>query len=287
MRKASIHSLLFAAAVMCFCARANGQVAVNALSESQRVIELISPSHPGFNAALDADYAGLRQADGFEMLRPFIALLRNNSGHGIKAYVLKWNVVKPDGRTYKLVRIPWAHGGQREALTGELIVWKPGEPRLVSPSFDWDSSTAYNEKRRKLLSALAKGPLGTGGAEALNIEVSLDAVIYDDGVFSGPDTENFSYQYECERNGEQDEGEVALNLLEREASDEEIVERLNHDSARSDTEDATDRITFVDIAKGREARKLLTELKRNGRDGLKRRAVWLTSYARTALRRES
>jgi len=254
--------------------------------EPYRRIELFRWNQASFEAAVDADYPGLRQLNDFQNIKPFIAVLRNDSTHGIKAYVVKWSVIESTGRRYERTRIPWMGAGSREALTGEQIVWKPGERRLVSPSFDWGVSPSGIERRRKLLSALSKGPLATDAANALTVEISLDAVVYDDGVLSGPDKGNFCDRYECERNGELEEGAFVLSLLDLNLSDDEIVAQLNADIAKGQTQDGTDRANLLNAARGKEARIFLTVFNRNGRSGLQNLSLRLKSYDRTTLRRQ-
>jgi hypothetical protein len=250
-----------------------------------RSIELLRSNQPSFEPSIDATYPGLRQLDGFEAVKPFIALLQNNSEHGIKAYVVKWSVVDVAGRRYELTRSPWAGATASGALTGEQIIWKPGEARLLSPSFDWGVSARAIESRAKLLSALSKGRFATDATTALSIDIWLDAVVYDDGVFGGRDKGNFYDRYECQQNGEQDEGAFVLSLLQLNLSDGEIVARLNADVEKGRGQDGSDRASLLDAARAKEARALLAVFNRSGWSGLKSVSLRLTSSERSVLRR--
>jgi hypothetical protein len=251
-----------------------------------RNVDLVCSSQPDFEASIDVNYPELRQSDGFEGVKPFIALLRNNSEHGIKAFVVKWVIVGPAGHKYEFTRMPWAGPGTSDPLTGDQVIWKPGELRLVSPSFDWSVSRQPHESRAKLLSDMSKGRLGVDPASVLSIDIWVDAVVYDDGFFSGPDKGNFYDRYEREQKGEQEEGAFALSLLELNLSDDEIVQRLSTDIEKSRERNETDPASLEDAARGKEARMLLAVFNRKGRSGLKTISLLITNHARTLLRKE-
>jgi hypothetical protein len=251
-----------------------------------RRLELLRSNQPDFEPSIDANYPGLRQLDGFEAIKPLLVMLRNNSEHGIKAFVIKWSVVEATGRRFELTRSPWAGTSASGTLAGERIIWNPGEARLASPSFDWGIPGPGIESKAKLISAMSKGRLATDASASLNIDIWLDAVVYDDGVFGGPDKGNFYDRYECQQKGEQDEGAFALSLVELNLSDGEIVARLNADVEKARGHDESDRASLLDAARAMEARALLTILNRYGRSGLKTFSLRLARAERTILRRQ-
>jgi hypothetical protein len=255
------------------------------MPEEQRKIELILSNQQGFDTALNVDYPGVRSLEGFRVIRPLVAILYNRSRHGIKAYVVKWVIVDARGRTQVRNLVPWAEAGGREALTGEEVVWNPGEPRLVSPRFNWGVSPFDVQDRTILMASLANDPLAAESAAARSINISVDAVIYDDGVFSGPDNGDFYDQYECERNGEQEEASLALSWLDSRLSDDDIAARLAADMEKGLVADGSDRNSLLDAARGREATRLLKAFKSGGSTGLRSLSVRVTTYKRAALRR--
>jgi hypothetical protein len=263
----------------------HGSVDALATLDGERKIEFVLSNQPGFDTALDVDYPGVRSLEGFRIIRLLVAILYNKSRHGIKAYVVRWVVVDARGHREVHNLVPWAEAGGHEALTGEEIVWNPGEPRLVSPRFNWGVSPFDVQDRANLMASLAKDPLTAESATALSIDISVDAVVYDDGVFTGPDNGDFYDRYECERNGEQDEAELALSWLDGSLSDDDIVARLTADIEKGLTADASDRNSLLVGARGREATRLLKAFRLTGRTGLRNLSARVTSYKRAGLRR--
>jgi hypothetical protein len=277
--------LLAAIEVVSFASSIRAPTGVCSFAEKQRNIELIRSSESGFDTAVDVDYPGVRNLDGFNRVRPFLAILKNKSGHGIKAYVVKWVVVGARGRHEEHALVPWADAGGREALTGEEIVWNPGEPRLISPIFNWGVSPFDNQMRASTISAMARGLFAIDSNSPVTVDISLDAVVYDDGVFSGPDKGNFYDRYKCERDGEQDEAESVLSWIEASLSDDDIVTRLTAEIDKGLAADGIDRDSLLNAARGREGTRLLKAFRSGGRTGLRNLSLRVISYKRTALRR--
>jgi hypothetical protein len=262
------------------------QMAVSRAIDQPRKLELLRSSEQGFDGSIDAFFPGLRQLDGFEPIKPLLVMLHNSSGHGIKAYVVRWVMARAKDSTRQREGIYWAGTGGSEALTGEEIVWKPDESRLVSPLFNWGVSPTVSQRMDKLLSALAKGPIVTDAADALNIEISIDAVVFDDGVFLGPDKGGFYDRYECERNGAQDEGKFVLSLLNANTSGDQIVAGLKANIETGQNQDGIDRNSLLGAARGREAQRLLRVFNESGRGALESLSRRLVGYAPTVLRRQ-
>jgi hypothetical protein len=251
-----------------------------------RSIELVRYDQADFETAIDVGYPGLRQEVGFDSVKPFLCILRNHSGHGINAFVLRWEVIESDGRRMELTRSPWAGASAGGTLTGERPIWKQGEDRLISPSFDWGATTSGHESRAKLISAMLKGRLVPSSSAVLRIDVWLDAVVYDDGVFVGPDQSGFYNRFECQQEGEQDEAAFVVGMLDLNFSDESIAAGLKADVEKQRGQDAGDKAALVDAARAQEAQILLAVLNRSGRAGLKNIALRIRSAQRTVLQRQ-
>jgi hypothetical protein len=278
--------LLVAIELVAFVGSEHGPTSVLALHGQPRNIELTTSNQPDFGTAVDVDYPGVRNMDGFSAIAPVLAILRNVSGHGIKAYVVRWEVIGARGSSQVHNLIPWADAGAREPLSGEEIVLKPGESRLVSPRFNWNVSPFEVQNKPDLLRALATGPLATEAAQARRIDISIDAVVYDDNVFSGPDKGDFYDRYECERNGEQDEGKAVLSLIDDNVTDDEVRMRLASDIEQGLESEGTDRESLLEASRGREAKRLLGTFNFKGRREVKELCLHLLTYDRTLLKRQ-
>jgi|HubBroStandDraft_4_1064222.scaffolds.fasta_scaffold35894_2 hypothetical protein len=278
-------SILIATGTIFLTCSVRAQVGVSLPLEQHRTLDLLRSNQPGFEIAVDVQFPGLHKLDGFQAIKPFLAMLHNMSGHGIKGYVVRWVIVGANGSTHELNGTFWAGTGGPEVLSGQEIVWKPGEFRLVSPLFNWGVSSLDVQSRANLLSALVKDSLATDATNALSIDIFIDAVVYDDGIFSGPDSEDFYDRYECERNGALDEGIAVLNLIDRNASEDEIVTQLKTAIEKGQEKDGTDRTSLLEAARGREAQTLLGVFNQGGRIALRNLVQRVVSYNRTTLRR--
>jgi hypothetical protein len=252
--------------------------------EPARNIELLRWNQPNFEERLNENYRETGTVQSFEAAKPFVALLRNDSSHGINAFVVRWTIIEGNGRKYELTQHPWVGAGAGGTLTGEKVVWRPHEVRLISPWFDWTPSSDA-ASRSKVLEALSRGRLNNSAESVLSVDIWLDAVVYDDGIFAGPDKGNFFDRYECQQKGELNEGAFALSLLELGLSDDEIIARLNADVEKGSFEGGVDQDSLLNSACAKEASLLLVIFKRSGRGGLKDTSMRLVSTQRTVLRR--
>src|SRR5579864_83270 len=177
-------------------------------------LTLITPSDPAFDnemAAIFPRYLGLVK---YPAMRPYLAILRNDSPRTARACEVIWRVQAanpdaPDGVGEGTV-------GRQGALTTPLeLRWpgglgqsdksiRPGEARLLSPFFNGGPADAsvfgfFNQP------ALLPDP-----ASFSLIHPELDCVVYGDGSFAGPNRTHLLLRYFVARDAQHDE---ALTIL--------------------------------------------------------------------------
>jgi hypothetical protein len=198
--------------------------------------------------------------------------------------MVKWSITDLSGQNHERRQTSWLRGGLGYP-SGETVVWKPGEARIVSPMFNLNESRVKARDMSRLFNALASGPLAKEVNRISRVEISLIAAVYDDGLCESQKQSDSCDRYENERNGERDEAATILEALNLNLSDDQIAARLNEDIAKSQAADGNDISDSLEAARGREARILLSIFKRHGRTHTWETAQQLARYPTTTLRK--
>lgn len=56
-------------------------------------LTLLQATDPEFDRLLDANFPGFDRLDGYKTFRPFLAILRNDTTHTVRSYMLLWDRV--------------------------------------------------------------------------------------------------------------------------------------------------------------------------------------------------
>jgi|GEM_PF-3007473 len=103
-------------------------------------------------------------------------------------------------------------------------------------------------------------------------------------LFVGPDEARLQDHFECERNGQHDEGYSMTLAIRKQLSDNEIIAKLNEHIQKGWTSrPGTDRESLYYVARGNEAQLLLQLLKQTGRPKLEHAVSQLAKMPRTQL----
>lgn len=183
-------------------------------------LTLIGPSEPSFDSLLAALMKGKPHVPA-ELLRPYSVFIKNKGKKDVVAYKLRWECAKRDGTTIfkdsstssAWVLMNWAGPDHERAVAeaGQVVrknsVWfyslkAPPQP-MEATEEDTDADGGWHA-----IAGAGEAAASPGRARAaeeadairlLNAElqtytaitVSLDAVVFDDGTFAGPDTSGF------------------------------------------------------------------------------------------------
>lgn len=189
------------------------QVRFNKRDLPKHGVQLITSVDPEFALTVSNHFKN-RSTDSPENLQPFSVFIKNSGNKSIVAYMLVWQLVKPNGQVL-INRTAYAEAG--------VLM---GNPIPSSPSFKHISAIQPNEVRCFSWSgAIDEKEVGLGGAESIqskrveglppaepaairaqltaelseatDLTVSLDGVFFDDGTFVGPNTTGYFGQIQA------------------------------------------------------------------------------------------
>ena len=163
--------------------------------------ELIVSADPRFDALrLDiTKHAGTN--DTIENFSRLSVLLQNNYSQPVLGYTMRWNAIDVTGHAHRFNQIFWqklslaAVAGEissknkrkvQSALMAHVIL--PGSARLLSPFFN--ISRHSDVANFGLTGFLGPADFPQQMANASTIEVTLDAIVYGDGLCEGKDVLN-------------------------------------------------------------------------------------------------
>jgi hypothetical protein len=165
------------------------QVSVSDIQEHG--LGLISPSSTSFSGMFDAVRENMPGVS-LEGIGPYSVFIRNEGRRAVVAFILKWELTKPDGSVvtetnqyvtkYSLMGDGISEPGGHIIRTNTAWLAFPGfamaldAPELMSgdPKF-----AAYLDR------------VGNNLGQYTNVTLSLDGVFFEDGAFVGPDTTGF------------------------------------------------------------------------------------------------
>jgi hypothetical protein len=145
-------------------------------------LELMSPAAPDFDAAVHSLFRG--NADELLKLKPFLTILSNRCDRTLVAYAIKWEVAQRIGTYGSMSQHKYPDAVAPEApRRGNEI--RPGEQKIVAMGIEidcgrWGGQATEEFSLRQFVEWF------TEYKDAKALEISIDAAIFDDGEFSGP-----------------------------------------------------------------------------------------------------
>jgi hypothetical protein len=210
---------------------------------------VITPSDPAFDSELSSALKKTNNelSELIQAAKPFSVFVRNSSDLSIVGCSLEWIIVKPDGSVLnqgQSYSTPGALMGMKpmdEAMTGHTDLINPHSTAFISLDpetkqfFDWRtrsfvslSELGAGEKQEieEHVSYLRKTykDLLTSGTK---ITISIDATIFSDGSFLGPDNNRLIAETRSMVNAKRDLAELIERDIRHHRSSEEIFERID------------------------------------------------------------
>jgi hypothetical protein len=245
----------------------------SAQSAPLRQLTLIHPEDPDFDTLLNTNFPGLERLDGYSAFRPYLVLMRNDASQSARAYAVEWETRSSNGMIHRSV----SHFIQKRnpAVTIDRQAFTPGELRLISPTFDV-SPVEYTRQQNSianLMSALSTHP-PYSFVNTQSITASVDAAVFADGAYIGPDRNRLLLRYQCKRDAERDVAQALLQLLDAKAPVGDVLALLEHDAqaGRAANTSQADRDSVYALYRGREAQTFLTLYHRGGIESVMTRA---------------
>ncbi len=216
--------LAIAIAGIVFLPRSQGQTKtfnsqIEAVGLAKHGLEVIPPNHPKFSKLMTAKKPG--------PVAPFSVLVVNNSDRAVTSCTLKWEVVSPDGQTTIQFRTKVdpietiyeggiAHLNEGIAAKGNLLFSLTEISSRDNPS---RTGTGFS--------------MGGGGSNitaklsaSVKVAVSIDGVLFADGLYVGPDANNYFELFRGQVEADRDLASEIDRLVNDGATPETIANHL-------------------------------------------------------------
>jgi hypothetical protein len=255
----------------------------SAQSKPSRQLTLIHPDDQNFESLLANNYPGFQHFEAYQTVRSFLVLLRNDTANSARAYAIKWEIRGTDGLTHRLqnyyIQKHFLPVTERRPLV-------PGEVRLLAPFLNL-SPDQYNVQYDYVAKLVASNTSFAlfSPSKVSSVNTTVDAAIYDDGAYAGPDHFQLLLRYQCVRDAERDEANSVLQLMDANVPSEEIVQQLHQHTKDNFAVNTShlDRATLYALYRGKEAQHLLGQHEHGGDTALRRRATAMAQHPRETL----
>ncbi len=248
---------------------------------------LAEVSDPDVAQALDSGYPGLRTDSHLDPFRPLMVYLRNESTQNILAYTVVFHVVPLHGQP-EAIHVTIEHRADLPGRIGDLFpVLEPRESRVIGPWFNWGTLKWVDHHETDKFAGLANVRFVSSLSAAKSVDVSLDAVVFEDNSIVGPDVYDLRSRFESLRNGQRAEGVAVAQMFAENQALSSISGRLQADiSLGRDALGKSDRESLEVVARAARASEFAHILQKRGPEALRVAACRLASYSVTTLQVE-
>ena len=185
-----------------------GVVHLRVQQTASQSLTLVKPTDPDFESTLDSYFPGLSLEDGYQQaIRPFLVILRNDSGLPAAAYAITWTARYESGWVRPLRNM----FVNRPLMLRLAMTYIPPEGvRLISPLFNVTPNEYGSHPNFAQMYPAENYPSSN---ELASVDPNVDGVVYNDGTFIGADTTHILQRYVMARFADRDEALAALNLI--------------------------------------------------------------------------
>lgn len=170
-------------------------------------LTLIKPSDPRFDDMIDINYPGLSHESAYQSMRPFLVIVRNDTGLPAVAYAITWTTeyTTGPGRQYQAVVV------NRPLMNRGAMQYIPsGAVRLLSPVLNL---TPKDYQSYQSFSKMFPASIFRGSQGLVSVDIKVDGVVYNDNTFIGEDKTRILQRYVMARFAIRDESRAALRLI--------------------------------------------------------------------------
>lgn len=230
-------------------------------------LTLIKPSDSNFDSTIESYFPGLSDEAGYQQaIRPFLALVRNDTGVTAADYAITWTVHYTDGFARPLraifVNRPLMYLPATTYIAPESI-------RLVSPLFNMTPEGYQANKQFAQEYPASHFPYS---GRLASVEVGVDGVLYRDGSFIGPNSTHLLDRCAAAHFAARDEALAVLNFVNSSTAPEFVVieqlqQILNQDIQREVRVHQQNLLARYVSARGQSAQDMLRILRNRGLSG--------------------
>lgn len=195
---------------------------------SEHSVRLKDAHHPEFNLRA-AELQRRQRDDAFELLKPFSVLLKNDTQKTIVAYSVIWRFIGNDGRpgvagaTFMALGALLDGGAKRYTSdTTMYTIVRPGSSRLLSPLHNIGDDRTPNSPVPASSGQVVLRQL----SQTTDLSVSVEAILFEDGTFVGPDPDNLIDTIQSRFDGEHDFYELISRAKQDKRTAEDILQEV-------------------------------------------------------------
>lgn len=192
------------------------QVETTGLPEHR--LMLIGPNDPTFYKLMAEKTSGA----GIRAAKPFSVFVVNNAARSVAACMVKWDVLQSDGRIITHSR----------ANSGTLQIVPDGRSAHFSDDIVPNSNRLFSlidsveDSERQFRMGGGSPDLVRQLSESVKVTVSIDGVLFTDGLFVGPDTKNYFARLSAEIEANRDLNAEIAQLADTSVKPEAITNHL-------------------------------------------------------------
>ena len=177
------------------------QIAVVTTSSPSPDVVIVSPQDPGFDPIARRLLGAAASGRALD-LKPFLVIVSNRSPGTVVAFEVAWKTTYTDQSVSNgYTEFKYPDGAMPAILDGRDPPLGSGDERLVGREFQLDPSWTAADVQDVLLGTIQDQQAEMPRIERLDI--SLDAVIFADGLLVGPDTQGFAKTFAIHVNEKQ------------------------------------------------------------------------------------
>lgn len=148
-------------------------------------LEVVGPKHPTFNKLIAGETSNVDKSK----VQPFSVFVVNNSNQAIASCTLKYEILLRDGQTVthfntKTATLETVSDGG----TSQLSEGMAAKSNLL---FSLTDSSSPTNQRRNFRTSGGGSSIADQLSNSVEVKVSIDGVLFVDGTYVGPDTNNY------------------------------------------------------------------------------------------------
>jgi hypothetical protein len=171
---------------------------IHAVGLSSEHITLTSPAESEFDPLVRSLFRG--NSEELLKLKPFLVIVSNDSPRTMVAYTLRWEIELPLGRR-STSKYPDAVGGSAPMRGNEIC---PGEQQIVPKDMEIDCGRWNGSNPTEDFYLRQSAERCEEFADATDIRIGFDAVIFEDGEAIGPNMSSLCDHFAAYVNAKQD-----------------------------------------------------------------------------------
>jgi hypothetical protein len=246
--------MVLLAALCCTAIAMSAQTIVPAGPGAPNRVHLIFGTEASFDTLVSQHLPDIAASPHFQAMKATSVVVANDTPFAVRAIALKWVVTQADGTEATSYTCICPEPAGRVLLPGRRAALLPSHVALASPlAHAEEGAVAGHAVNAALMNSVftnVHAGIAPDVLSAQKIGVTIDAIVFGNGVVAGPDTFGLQEKFVCERNGAIAEAQSLGSLV---GSPDALRQQLNSDAAVRNNA----ALGACTMSRAREARRLL------------------------------